>query len=54
MTTVKTTYLGNLRTENIHLQSGCKSLPMHRLTTGAKEKLSHQPICWLPRWAIAL
>ena len=24
MTTVKTTYLGNLRTENIHLQSGSK------------------------------
>ncbi len=24
MTTVKTTYLGDLRTENIHLQSGCK------------------------------
>jgi len=24
MTTVKTTYLGELRTENIHLQSGCK------------------------------
>jgi uncharacterized OsmC-like protein len=24
MATVKTTYLGNLRTENIHLQSGCK------------------------------
>ena len=24
MATVKTTYLGDLRTENIHLQSGCK------------------------------
>jgi len=24
MTTVKTTYLGDMRTENIHLQSGCK------------------------------
>lgn len=24
MTTIKTTYLGNLRTENIHLQSGAK------------------------------
>ena len=24
MTTIKTTYLGNLRTENIHLQSGSK------------------------------
>jgi uncharacterized OsmC-like protein len=26
MTTVKTTYLGDLRTENIHIQSGCKIL----------------------------
>jgi putative redox protein len=24
MATVKTTYLGDLRTENVHLQSGCK------------------------------
>ncbi len=24
MATIKTTYLGDLRTENIHLQSGCK------------------------------
>ena len=50
MTTVKATYLGGLRVECEHLQSGTKIVTDAPVDNHGKERHSHRPICARPPW----